>query len=67
MVSLKRLSISYRLMLFMPVLLLSLAVTIWFGLEDRKELLKQLVQIAIVVMRGLAVAATSPHRPISSP
>src|ERR1700735_3467347 len=52
---LKRLSISHRLMLFIPVLLVSLAVTIWFGLselrqsliEDRKEAIKQMVQIAV--------------------
>ena len=51
---LKRLRISYRLMLFMPVLLITLAVTVWFGLSelksgllwDRQAAMKNLVEIA---------------------
>jgi methyl-accepting chemotaxis protein len=57
---LKRLSISRRLWLFIPVLLVSLAVVIWFGLtelrssllNDRKESIKQLVQVARNVVNG---------------
>src|SRR5882724_3718077 len=57
---LKRLSISNRLLLFIPVLLVSLAVTIWFGLseirsnllEDRKDMIKQLVQVATTIVDG---------------
>jgi methyl-accepting chemotaxis protein len=55
---LQKLSISHRLMLFIPVLLVSLAATIWFGLtelrhsliEDRKESIKQLVQLGTGVV-----------------
>ena len=51
---LKRMSISHRLMLFLPVLLVVLAVVVIFGLaeqrrvliEDRKEELKSIVQVA---------------------
>jgi methyl-accepting chemotaxis protein len=51
---LKRLSISLRLMLFMPMLLVTLAVTMWFVLgelrqnlmNDRRDETKQLVQVA---------------------
>jgi methyl-accepting chemotaxis protein len=57
---LKRLSISRRLLLFIPLLLVSLAVAIWFGLtelkssllDDRKEAIKQLVQLADIVIDG---------------
>jgi methyl-accepting chemotaxis protein len=57
---LKRLSISYRLLMFIPVLMVSLAVTIWFGiseirsslLEDRKDMIKQLVQVAATIVDG---------------
>jgi methyl-accepting chemotaxis protein len=57
---LKRLSISRRLWLFIPVLLVSLAVVIWFGLtelqcsllNDRKEAIKQLVHVARNVVNG---------------
>jgi len=57
---LKRLSISYRLLLFIPVLLASLAGTVWYGLseikssllEDRKQAIKELVQIASTVVDG---------------
>ena len=55
---LKRLSISRRLSLFLPVLLVSLVVVVWFGLtdlrssllQDRKEAIKQLIQVS----RGVA-------------
>ena len=55
---LKRLSISYRLLLFIPVLLVSLAGAVWLGLseikssllEDRKEAIKQLVQVANTIV-----------------
>jgi methyl-accepting chemotaxis protein len=51
---LKRLSISLRLMLFMPMLLVTLGVTMWFGLSElrqnlmdaRRDETKQLVQVA---------------------
>jgi methyl-accepting chemotaxis protein len=51
---LKRVAISHRLMLFLPILLVVLAVTIWFALyeqnrslvNDRKEELKNLVKVA---------------------
>jgi methyl-accepting chemotaxis protein len=51
---LNRMAISHRLMLFMPLLLVALAVTVWFGLSqlkegmlnDRKEEIKSLVQVA---------------------
>ena len=57
---LKRLSISRRLLLFIPVLLVSLAGVIWFGLTelrssllgDRKEAIKQLVQVGRNVVDG---------------
>lgn len=57
---LKRLSISRRLVLFIPLLFVSLAVTIWFGLselkssllDDRKEAIKQLVQTANLIVDG---------------
>jgi methyl-accepting chemotaxis protein len=57
---LKRLSISRRLLLFIPVLLVSLAGVVWFGLtelrssllEDRKEAIKQLVQVGRNVVDG---------------
>jgi len=57
---LKRLSISSRLLLFIPLLLVSLGITIWFGLseirssllEDRKDQIKQLVQIASTIVNG---------------
>jgi len=57
---LKRLSISRRLLLFIPVLLVSLAGVVWFGLtelrssllEDRKEAIKQLVQVGRNVVEG---------------
>jgi methyl-accepting chemotaxis protein len=57
---LKRLSISYRLLLFIPLLLASLAGAVWFGLseirssllEDRKEAIKQLVQVATTIVDG---------------
>jgi methyl-accepting chemotaxis protein len=55
---LQRLSISHRLMLFIPVLLGSLAAVVGVGLtelrqslvDDRKEAIKQLVQIADTVV-----------------
>jgi methyl-accepting chemotaxis protein len=55
---LKRLSISRRLLLFIPVLFVSLLVVVWFGLSelrasllhDRKEEIKQLVQIGRTVV-----------------
>src|SRR5918912_1436538 len=51
---LKMLRISHRLLLFIPVLLAALAVSLWIGLdtlkqsliEARKEEIKQLVQVA---------------------
>jgi methyl-accepting chemotaxis protein len=51
---LKRLPISYRLMLFIPLLLVALVGVVWFGLsalktsllDDRKDAVKQLVQVA---------------------
>jgi methyl-accepting chemotaxis protein len=57
---LKRLSISRRLMLFIPVLMVSLAVVIWFGLSelkssllgDRKDAIKQLVQVGKTIIDG---------------
>jgi methyl-accepting chemotaxis protein len=57
---LKRLSISSRLLLFIPLLLVSLCITIWFGLseirssllEDRKDQIKQLVQIASTIVNN---------------
>jgi methyl-accepting chemotaxis protein len=50
---LRRLSISYRLMLFIPLLLVALVAVVWFSLsvlkssliEDRKESVKQIVQV----------------------
>ncbi|HLJ01184.1 MAG TPA: methyl-accepting chemotaxis protein [Bradyrhizobium sp.] len=53
-----RLSISRRLMLFIPVLMVSLAIVIWFGLselksgllQDRKESVKQLVQVGKIII-----------------
>ena len=55
---LKRLSIHNRLMLFMPMLLLTLGVSMWFGLQelrdrlmsDRRDETKQLVQVAYGVV-----------------
>ena len=57
---LKRLSISRRLWLFIPVLLVSLVVVVRFGLtelrssllEDRKEAIKQLIQVGRNVVDG---------------
>ncbi|HEX2653970.1 MAG TPA: cache domain-containing protein, partial [Xanthobacteraceae bacterium] len=57
---LKRLSISQRLMLFIPVLLKSLGALMWFGLatlhqnliDDRKESLKQHVEVAKHIVEG---------------
>jgi methyl-accepting chemotaxis protein len=51
---LKRVAISHRLMLFLPILMAVLAVTVWFALyeqnrslvDDRKEELKNLVEVA---------------------
>ena len=51
---LKRMSISHRLMLFTPLLLLALAIVVWYGLselkssliEDRRESLRHLVVLA---------------------
>ncbi|HUH84119.1 MAG TPA: methyl-accepting chemotaxis protein [Stellaceae bacterium] len=55
---LQRFSISSRLMLFVPVLVIPLVVVLWFGLselhrsliDDRKEGLKNLVDVAIHVL-----------------
>jgi methyl-accepting chemotaxis protein len=57
---LKRLSISTRLLLFIPVMMASLAIMIWFGLtelryslmEGRKEAIKQLVQVSKIVIES---------------
>src|ERR1700679_348850 len=57
---LKRLSISLRLMLFMPMLVVTLAVTMWFGLSelrqnlmnDRRDETRQLVQVASGIVDG---------------
>ena len=56
---LKRMSISSRLLLFLPVLLTALLVVVWFGLsqlnqsliDDRKEALKDLVQVGQSVVK----------------
>jgi methyl-accepting chemotaxis protein len=64
---LNRLSISSRLMLFTPVLFASLCVTVWFGLaelknsmlEDRKESVKQLIQVAYGIVEGWHQKETS--------
>jgi methyl-accepting chemotaxis protein len=55
----KRMSISHRLMLFLPVLLSVLAVMAWFGLteqqriliEDRKQEIKSLVEVADSIVK----------------
>jgi len=55
-----RFSISQRSMLFIPLLLLTLAVVTWLGLsevcsslmQDRQEALKSLVQVASGVVDG---------------
>jgi methyl-accepting chemotaxis protein len=57
---LKRFSIRSRLMLFMPMLLVTLGATMWFGLNelrhslmnDRKDETRQLVQIATGVVEN---------------
>jgi len=54
MMLLKKLRISLRLMLFVPVLLLALCISLWIGLDtlkrslmgDRQEMTKELVQVA---------------------
>jgi methyl-accepting chemotaxis protein len=57
---LKRLRISFRLMLFIPVLLLALCVSLWIGLDtlkrslmsDRQEMTKELVQVGLGVVQS---------------
>ena len=57
---LKKMPISYRLMLFVPILLLSLVTIVWFGLselrsrliDDRRDSLKSLVEVAHHVVDG---------------
>ena len=57
---LKRLRISLRLMLFIPVLLLALCVSLWIGLDtlkrslmsDRQEMTKELVQVALGIVQS---------------
>jgi methyl-accepting chemotaxis protein len=57
---LKRLRISLRLMLFIPLLLLALFISLWIGLDtlkrslmsDRQEMTKELVQVAQGVIQA---------------
>jgi methyl-accepting chemotaxis protein len=57
---LKRISVSYRLMLFMPLLLATLIAIVGFGLselnkrliDDRKESLKHIVQVGTAIVDG---------------
>ncbi len=60
MIFLKRLPISFRLMLFVPLLLVALAVSLWIGLDtlknslmaDRQEMTKELVETARGVVQS---------------
>src|SRR5260370_16462966 len=60
MIFLKKLRISFRLMLFIPVLLVALCVSLWIGLDtlkrslmsDRQEMTKELVQVALGVVQS---------------